>query len=251
MKTIVLFGQGHLGGYLLKQLKGFHIISTKTQVDEPSQDTIKYLVGQPIPSEIPTAPIAVIWTVPPRQGYEDSLKFANQFFKKTVPWFFISSTSVYKSGDVNESSVLNGETANAKLLIELETQLKKMERITTILRPGGLVDEYRHPARFLSQKDVIENGLDPVNLVHTEDVARFINLVIEKPKLQGDIYNLVSDVHDSKKEYYDPFLKKYFNKEIVFNLDTNKNKTVSNQKSKSAGFTYKNIRYPQLKLLFT
>ena len=251
MKTIVLFGQGHLGGYLLQQLKDFHIVSTKTQVDKSSQDTHKYLVGEPIPSEIPTAPTAVIWTVPPRQGYEQSLRLANQFFKKTVPWFFISSTSVYKSGDVDESSVLDGETANAKLLIQLETQLKNMERTTTILRPGGLVDEYRHPARFLSQKDVIENGLDPVNLVHTEDVARFIKLALEKPQMQGDIYNLVSDVHDSKKDYYDPFLKKYFNKEVVFNLDTNKEKRVSNQKSKSAGLIYKNIRFPQLKLLFT
>lgn len=248
MNTIILFGNGHLGQFLLPHLENYDVVATKTQADK---DNVKYILGDPIPKEFTTQPTAVIWTVPPRENYLNSLKEANAYFDKNVPWIFISSTSVYKSGPVNEDSALNGSSSNAKLLIELENYLSSLERTVTVLRPGGLVDEYRHPARFLSQKDSIDNGLDPVNLVHTDDVASFISLLLQNPRFMGTSYNLVSDAKMTKKEYYLSFLENYFDSSPKFMENTKTLKSVSNKKAKSLGFKFKDVSFSELKLLFT
>lgn len=248
MNTIILFGNGHLGQFLLPHLTNFKVVTTKTQSDK---NNYKYALGDPIPTEFTTQPEAVIWTIPPRDNYLESLKQANAYFTIQVPWFFISSTSVYQGGQVNEDSPLNGASPNAKQLIELENYLSSLERTVTVLRPGGLVDEHRHPARFLSQKKSIENGLDPVNLVHTDDVASFISLLLNNPKFMGTTYNLVSDTRMTKKGYYLPFLKTYFESSPKFIENTSTLKTVSNKKAKSLGFNFKDVSFSQLKLFFT
>ncbi|MCH2533910.1 MAG: hypothetical protein MK008_05665 [Bdellovibrionales bacterium] len=247
MSKIILFGNGHLGQFLLPKLKNYDVVSTKTKSDK---NNIEYNLGQPIPREFTDQPSAVIWTIPPRQYYLKSLKQANTYFSQKVPWFFISSTSVYLSGSVNEDSPLNGTSENAKRLVELENYLSQQERSVTVLRPGGLVDEYRHPARFLSQKTTIENGLDPVNLVHTDDVANFIQHLLANPRFMGTTYNLVSDTSMTKKDYYLPFLKNYFNSSPDFSESTHSLKSVSNKKAKSLGFKFKDVSFSNLKLLF-
>lgn len=254
MKTVMLFGLGHLGEYLIKHFKDYKVIATKTEVTQTNQahlDVYSYKVGEPLLDVWPKNPEAVIWTIPPREQYLQSLKSAEEYFNKSVPWFFISSTSVYSQGHVDESNLLDGTSSNAKLLIELENFLSNLDRTITIIRPGGLVDEFRHPSRFLSQKNTVDNGLAPVNLVHTEDVARFIIYLLENKKFMGTSYNLVNDLHSTKKEYYGHFLKTYYNCSPEFKNECENPKLVSNKKSKSIGFSYQDISFEQLKLFIS
>lgn len=70
-----------------------------------------------------------------------------------------------------------------------------------ILRLGGLIGYDRHPGRFFAGKKDLPNALHPTNLIHRDDVVRIIELMIRKnPKEK--IYNLVSDDHPAKKDFY-------------------------------------------------
>lgn len=117
---------------------------------------------------------------------------------------FISSTSVY--GNVNrivtEAEELKPETPSARALVEAENLLIGQTAIeVTILRMGGLVGLKRPAGRFLAGKAGIKNGLAPVNMVHQEDCISIITAIIEQEKW-GTIYNVCSDEHPTKKDFY-------------------------------------------------
>ncbi len=117
---------------------------------------------------------------------------------------FISSTSVY--GNVNrivsEADEPNPETPSAHALVEIEQLLmEQSEMEVTILRMGGLVGLERPAGRFLAGKTDLKNGLAPVNMVHQIDCISIITAVIEQEKW-GAIYNVCSDEHPTKKDFY-------------------------------------------------
>jgi len=117
---------------------------------------------------------------------------------------FISSTSVY--GNVNrvvtEADELKPETTSAHALVEVEEFLMRQSEIeVTILRMGGLVGLERPAGRFLAGKKELKNGLAPVNMVHQEDCISVITAIIEQEKW-GTIYNVCSDEHPTKKDFY-------------------------------------------------
>ena len=148
---------------------------------------------------------------------------------------FISSTSVY--GNVNrivtEADDLKPETSSAQALAKVEELLMGQTAIeVTILRMGGLVGLKRPAGRFLAGKTDIRNGLAPVNMVHQEDCISVITSIIEQEKW-GTIYNVCSDEHPSKKDFYThQALKQGFELPTFLEEDTFDYKEVSNYKVK-------------------
>ena len=148
---------------------------------------------------------------------------------------FISSTSVY--GNVNrivtEADDLKPETSSAQALAKVEELLMEQTAIeVTILRMGGLVGLKRPAGRFLAGKTDIRNGLAPVNMVHQEDCISIITSIIEQEKW-GTIYNVCSDEHPSKKDFYThQALKQGFELPMFLEEDTFDYKEVSNYKVK-------------------
>lgn len=117
---------------------------------------------------------------------------------------FVSSTSIYGNANrmVTEIDEPKPETPSAHALVEVEELLmgqKDME--VTILRMGGLVGLERPAGRFLAGKTDIKNGLAPVNMAHQIDCISVITAVIEQEKW-GAIYNVCSDEHPTKKDFY-------------------------------------------------
>ncbi len=117
---------------------------------------------------------------------------------------FVSSTSVY--GNVNrivtEADELKPETPSAHALVEIEELLMNQRDMeVTILRMGGLVGLERPAGRFLAGKTGLKNGLAPVNMVHQEDCISIITRIIEQEKW-GVVYNVCSDEHPTKKDFY-------------------------------------------------
>ncbi|NBI43802.1 SDR family NAD(P)-dependent oxidoreductase [[Haemophilus] felis] len=123
---------------------------------------------------------------------------------------FISSTSVFAetTGVFDESSLPTPATDSAKALVEIENWLFQLNDIDCdIIRFAGLVGDDRHPVFSLAGKEV-KGGHSPVNLVHFDDCARAIQLLLETPSHQR-LYNLVAPNNPIKSEYYSVMAEKF------------------------------------------
>jgi hypothetical protein len=135
----------------------------------------------------------------------------NSSIKKVI---FVSSTSVYADENVivTEETPPQPETESGRQLLQSEQLLQNNTHFkTTIVRFGGLIGEDRHPIRFLSGRDAIENPNAPINLIHLEDCIGIITQIIQQNSW-GEIYNGVAPFHPSRESYY-------VNKAIELNLD--------------------------------
>jgi nucleoside-diphosphate-sugar epimerase len=118
---------------------------------------------------------------------------------------FVSSTSVYgdQHGEpVDEDAELKPERPSGRALVEVETMMMdEPELDVTILRMGGLVGGVRKPYLFLVGRSDLNGGEMPVNLVHQSDAIDAITAVIEQ-EAWGEVFNVVADLHPSRREYY-------------------------------------------------
>ena len=117
---------------------------------------------------------------------------------------FISSTSVFPdiAGRFDENIAPNPTSQTGKGLYEIEQRLFDCRDIhVDVVRFAGLVGEDRHPVRVLSGRENIVGGNQPINLVHLEDCARAIQLLLETPSFQR-LYHLSAPVHPTKQAYY-------------------------------------------------
>lgn len=171
-----------------------------------------------------------------------------QAVNQNVAWIiFVSSTSVYdeNGGFVTEddADILTASKRNGKLLLESEKIVQNSGIDYTILRPGGLYGYGRHPIHYLSGKHNLEGAAKPVNLIHQTDCLNIITEIVDKGK-RNTIYNLVSDGHPPRKEYYESAAKYYNLDPPTFKPDTGSNyKVVSNDKIKfdlNYSFSYPN-----------
>ncbi|BAO75711.1 NAD(P)H-binding protein [Winogradskyella sp. PG-2] len=119
---------------------------------------------------------------------------------------YVSSTSVFKDSpdfpEITCDAQPNASSNNGQQLIKIEQILRKNINFkTTILRFGGLYDNQKHPAKFLSGRTHIKNPNAPINLIHKEDCIQIITAIL-KNKLWGETFNAVYPYHPDKKTYY-------------------------------------------------
>lgn len=123
---------------------------------------------------------------------------------------FISSTSVFPNltGCYAENSLAQPDSHVGQGLLEIEQRLLAFQHIDIdIIRFAGLVGKDRHPIYSLSQRNLIKGGNQPINLVHLEDCARAIELLLETPSAQR-LYHLAAPVHPTKADYYTTIAEK-------------------------------------------
>ncbi len=161
-----------------------------------------------ISTEITDKADFVLLALPPinRQNLTDysiSLtNFLSQFDEKAKV-FFVSSIGVYpnRTGEFDEEyEFTEEEQLNSLYMAESALRNIAGERLV-ILRLGGLIGEDRHPVRSLSGKTIESSGAAPLSLIHESDIARFIEIQMEK--FTPGTYNLVTPTHYQKKAYYD------------------------------------------------
>jgi len=157
---------------------------------------------------------------------------------------YISSTSVYGNPNrlVTEADEPNPVTASAEALVTAEQMLLQHAAFkTTVLRLGGLVGLERPAGRFLAGKKDVANGSAPVNMLHQEDAIPIIRAIVEQKKW-GEIYNVCSDEHPTRKEFYTQQSKKQGFEVPTFLEELTTYKKVSNDKvKKELNYTF---RYP-------
>jgi hypothetical protein len=240
--NILIFGLGHLASFLVRELDADADIwgTYRSQVKDPALarvNKVRFDTTDDIPVELSKDWGVVIWNLPPHDGYMETLKEFNSKTPESCPWIFISSTSVYSDGDIDEDSKKDGVTRNGALLTGIESQLLGFSRQVLILRPGGLVDSTRNPVNFLKEKSSMRAADTPVNLVHTQDVARFMAYMI-KMELYSQDYNLVSDDHPGRALFYSQIMACHNLTPPKWSTDDSVHRLISNRKSKSTGFNY-------------
>lgn len=195
-----------------------------------------------IPDELLHSEGPLIYNIPPLQ-----LPLIKHFFSHIAPdrkILFISSTSVYgkNSGNVDEKTELDLTIGNTQL-IATEAFLQSRFKNLTILRPGGLYGDKRHPITFLQGKKDLTTGDEFTHLVHLQDCIDAILKILEN-EIWGDIFNLVSDLDMKKKEYYTEIALKLQLEVPRYQMLKKENPTIiSNKKSKMMlGLIYKDPR---------
>ncbi|UOB16085.1 SDR family NAD(P)-dependent oxidoreductase [Abyssalbus ytuae] len=146
---------------------------------------------------------------------------------------FIGSTSIYANDNsiVTENTFPKPETESGTQLLETEQQLLSNKNfLTTILRFGGLFDEYRNPANFLAGKTNVANPKAAVNLIHKIDCIEIIKSIIKKD-IWGETFNAAFPVHPAKNNYYTKKSLEAGLKPPTFNvLKPSKGKTIDSSK---------------------
>ncbi len=228
-------GVGHLAKQLIPLLQNYEVIGLSRSFSQRDIKQVDYTSGSSFPKEVPEDPLAVIWNFPPHPEYVSSLQKADLFFTKKTPYLIVSSTSIYSSGLVQESSPMNSKSR----MYEVEKYLASSCRPKKITRPAGLFDSERHPGLFFKNATVIENSQNPVNMTHTKDLARFLVHLLNKPfDKEQDVYNVLSSTHPTKKEFYSLAMSLKNNLTPVMNPGQAPAKKVCNQKSLDTGFEY-------------
>ena len=193
--------------------------------------------------------------IPPGRGSENSdsgyasiiSKILEKGQNNEVSWIiFASSTSVYNElgGVTTEEDAQPGKASrpSGEVLLQSEELLIQSGVDYTILRLGGLYGYGRHPVKYLSGKKNLNGAAKTVNLIHQMDCVNIITEIIAQKK-RNEIYNLVSDGHPPRKEFYQSAAK-HFNLPLPeFKPKEEKNyKIVSNEKVKrDLHYTF---RYP-------
>ncbi|NRB59441.1 MAG: NAD(P)H-binding protein [Winogradskyella sp.] len=140
---------------------------------------------------------------------------------------YVSSTSVFENEEhfpvIKNNTKPNATSNSALQLIVIEKMLKANGNFnTTILRFGGLLDDFRHPGKFLSGRKNISDPDAPINLIHKEDCIGIISTI-----LQQNYWNIALNasypIHPNKSDYYISYSKRHGLDLPEFNL-SKKNK---------------------------
>jgi nucleoside-diphosphate-sugar epimerase len=245
-KKVTLIGCGWLGLPLgINLLKNGYTVFGSTQ----SVEKVEYLSSlglngflyseenlTHIPNEAKLSDLLIINFPPSKSAdYAKQISDLIQVFSNDTKVIFTSSTSVYKDidGQVNEQSELN-ETHPVSLA---EQSVINSNHAYCIFRLAGLIDENRHPIKFLSGRET-QNALGRVNLVHKIDVISAIETQLDSTKW-NTVYNVCSPEHPTRKEYYTKSAEFKGLPHPIFNSEGSTGKEISSQKLiESLGFQF-------------
>ena len=227
-KSVTFCGCGWLGKYFAKQAPEWTIDGT-TRSEEKAHRLkelgvsphVYALGGEPRPLIASLAHDNVVLNIPPgRKGPVDTrfvahmTQLADTFLSShTQRLVFISTTSVFgkRNGVVSEDSEREPITASGKAHCEIEDYLlAKQDPRVSVLRLSGLIGDDRHPVKSLAGKR-LENGGQPVNLVHVDDVISALKILLTQRVESGGrrVYHLCSTEHPSRKAYYTEAAKRF------------------------------------------
>ena len=232
MRSVAIVGLGWLGLPLARHLKnlGWDVKGTKRTHEGVEQMRLMRLEAYhlELTPEINADPDDVsallnvdslIINIPPSQYFFDLNQYVqsvqnlvNEALLHGVSHIiFISSTSVFSdiSAYFDESVTPQPDSDIGRALVEIENGLAQMQDIDCdIIRFAGLVGNDRHPIYSLAGKQELKCGHSPVNLVHLDDCARAIQLLLETPGGYR-LYHLAAPIHPTREEYYRHAAEKY------------------------------------------
>ncbi len=230
MKKISVLGAGWLGSPLALQLKSNgHELKVSTTTPEKisffnDNEIESFIVNVGSENDadnlnklLSDTDILII-TIPPGRtqqvegNYVDKIKAVIPFIEKhsIKEVVYTSSTTVYLSlqGLVSEKTPIVPISEMDQQIFEIENLLLNNSNFNaTILRLGGLIGEDRHPVQFIIKREIIGDANNPVNMVHRNDIVRFVEKIVES-EIPNEIFNIVAPVKLNRRDFYTREAKK-------------------------------------------
>ncbi len=227
---VSICGCGWLGLPLARHLKkaGFRVQGTKRTEAAAQALCDEGIKGFPLTLPLTNEQLPVtndffdcdvmVLNVPPGRQTALSMQYASTMLtlcdeakrRGVQQLIFISTTAVYGDvkGVITEVTTPDPITESGKAHYEIEQGLIVSwgDRVT-ILRLAGLFGPNRHPVKFLSGREGIQQGGAPVNLIHQHDCIRAITAILTSQPKQN-VFHLASSQHPSRSEYYTTMAKK-------------------------------------------
>lgn len=187
--------------------------------------TLKQIGVEPylirLPDDLHRADTDAFWegdvlflNIPPSRSEKNVLKAYPHLIEKVISRakkggikrvIFAGSTSVYSDtgGITGEDDAEKGNASrpSGEALLVAEDVILNSGLEYIILRLGGLYGYDRHPVKYLAGRTGLKDPLKPVNLVHQTDCVLVIHEIIRQNK-KNEIYNVVSDGHPPRGEFY-------------------------------------------------
>lgn len=221
-QNVIIVGCGWLGQQVAPVLAaaGFEVYGTRRdpKVAETLAAPLQGIALPLINSDVGSDLLAlfkdawVICMVPPgnrgttisSEGYLTTLGYLAELSRKASirGGIHISSTGIYQGryGGVDEHTEPDTSIARVKLLLEGE-QILQQTGAWLSLRLAGLMGPGRHPGRFAQGKQ-LSGASDPVNMVHSCDVARALAALVASWPLRTRVFNLCAPFNLTKTVFY-------------------------------------------------
>ncbi|MCZ4409170.1 hypothetical protein O3Q51_10135 [Cryomorphaceae bacterium 1068] len=240
-KRLSIVGLGWFGLELAKALNNeYDVFGTKRDVSD-QQTRIKTLpltfnpepLGTPL-SDVFDAELLVL-NIPPNSRSQNAESNYRKIMDVVLDGIalspikralFVSSTGVFgeNEGRVDEETLPIPSTTGGHILFDAEKRFLSISSCETlILRPAGLVGGNRHPAKFLAGRKGVSGPMNPVNLVHREDLIAMTSAILSAENVSGRVFHAAAAWHPNKEEYYRTMAAK-MNLEIP-SFDQNDNST--------------------------
>lgn len=242
---ICLIGCGWLGLPLAEQLQPmFKVVATSRAAEKCQLLNSKGIEAIEIKDNNWTLPDHVtnaswlIYMIPP-SGMENYLAFTKNSlhqFPSTTKVIFTSSIGVYEPSleVINEQS----NVFQNHPLVLVENYIQQTFEKSYSLRLAGLINEQRHPVKYLSGKEN-SNSNQVVNLVHQEDVIAAIQIILAEQPSEYT-FNICYPAYPTRQEYYEQQALKRALPLPLFDAQTSMGKQIDGQRIESiTSFLYK------------
>ena len=190
--TIFIFGFGQVSKELVKRLSsenmGFKIVSRNTE-NYLNYDFLKIDFFKE--KKLNLSDSTLISTIPPDEKGEDYIlkNISKSGLKSFSRIIYISSTSVYQSGDVNETTIPEPTTKLGIRRLSIEKQWQEISKKTVIVRSGGI---YTNSSNILTKflmgnHKIIFKKNHFTNRIHIDDLIGIIFKIIITKNINGII----------------------------------------------------------------
>ncbi|MCR9171902.1 MAG: NAD-dependent epimerase/dehydratase family protein [bacterium] len=253
-RKVVILGCGWLGQIVGEALvrKGYDVYGSyrRPEVEQKLDDLgiqgfeLDFNADLNLPEKVITDADFVFAFITPSSAksisYDALLENLFRQFPESARMIFSSSTGIYPkdAGEYDESYEFDPSLPNR--LLPAETAIRKsFGNRLTILRLGGLIGPKRHPAYSLSGKEVLNNGMNPINLIHARDIVAAIEWFMDNGYF-GRTYNLVYPHHPPKRDYYSEATKHFGVEPPKFGTEPAVNRLIEgNEIEQNTSFRYR------------
>ena len=191
--TIFIFGFGQVGKELAKRLSNVKNVNFKI-VSRNTENFLNYAflkINFFKENKLNFSDSILISTIPPDEKNEDFIlknipKSTLKSFSKII---YISSTSVYQSGEVNELTNPKPTTKLGIRRLSIEKQWQEINKKTVIVRSGGIYSNSSNIiTKFLKgDHKIIYKKNHFTNRIHIEDLVGIILKIIKNKNFNGII----------------------------------------------------------------
>lgn len=210
---VVIFGSGQVSRALAEKLHktniNFAVVSRKSGIFK-GKKFIK--ISKILNHNSLTKKSILVSTIPPNKIGEDFVLkkipiTTLNLFKKLI---YISSTSVYQGGKVDEKTLPLPKTKPGVRRLKIEKKWRRNNFNVSIIRSGGIYNEENNLlTRYLkSDYEVIYKKNHFTNRIHIEDLVGIIFKIINKKKSKG-VYNAVDSDFVDNFEIIEKLSKKF------------------------------------------